>query len=216
MVIRWLILALALVAFTGPSLAGDKDYPGDDGGNVIYAVGIGGALTADFAFPYVRVATPDGHPISDWKGKIEPRLGAPFSLKVKNPDFSGFERGHVIVRRLPPGKYEIKGFVFGGQSPGGGGHVWTSKTPIVQSFEIRRGEATYIGSFSRAIAHPSLNIVPGGGTYFIIANRASRDLAVARQRLPANMKIAIEVTDVRQFGTPVLQADIPATALTNR
>jgi hypothetical protein len=208
MFLRALVILMLAVVPTAASQAGKpKDYDGADAGYLVYAVGVV-RLPAAFEFPYGRVATSDGGPVDDWKGLIEPKLGGAFYLKVKNPDFDKEETGHVVVRRLPPGRYQVRSFRFFGQIPGIASYSWKPTQSFALPFDIRSGEATYIGSFSRAMATAAMRPDIGGGPYFVIANRAQRDLPIAMSRLPSMMKITQQVTDVRQFGLRSLEPDI--------
>jgi hypothetical protein len=185
------------------------DYRGDDAGFLVYAVGTI-AIGMRFDFPYRRVALPDGKPVQDWAGTIAPTVGGAWVLRVKNPDFSGRETGHVVVRRLPPGQYLIDQFAFGGGGVGMGTIGWSSAVPFSIRFTIKPGEATYIGSYMRApsLGTPLESEVNAAG-YFLIADRSERDVPIARAKLPATASITTEVTDVTQFGSIVLRRDEP-------
>jgi hypothetical protein len=201
---------LAVAASTAASAKSkQKDYIEPDGGYVIYSVGTA-KIGMDFSFFYNRIATMDGQLVEDWKGVIEPKLGGAFVLKIKNPDFTGLESGHVIVRRLPPGSYNVDSFFFGGFVPGVGGYSWSSAKPFSLPFTIRSGEATYIGSFMRA---PSLGTPLesqlGAAGFFVIADRSERDLPIAKTKLPQPATIVAEVTDVSLFGSAALRTAHP-------
>jgi hypothetical protein len=209
--LRLAILCITLLAPVSAVLAREAapDYRGDDGGYLVYAVGTI-AIGMRFDFPYRRVALPDGTPIDDWLGTIAPTVGGAWVLRVKNPDFSGRETGHVVVRRLPPGQYLIDQFAFAGGGIGMGTIDWSSAVPFSIRFTIRSGTATYIGSFMRA---PSLGTpleaeVNAAG-YFLIADRSERDIPIARAKVPSLPAITTEVTDVSQFGSIVLRRDEP-------
>ena len=206
---RKLLIAVLCALFLLPAAghAKDKDYEGVDAGYLVYAVGIV-RLPASFEFPYRRLATPEGQPANDWKCMIAPKLGGAIYLKVKNPDFEGVETGQLVVRRLPPGSYEVQEFRFFGQIPGLASYKWSPDKPFALPFEIRAGEATYIGSFMRAMATATVRPDIGGGTYFIVADRSARDLPIAGSRLPAGLKVTSEVTDVGQFGLHSLVTDV--------
>jgi hypothetical protein len=206
---RRLLLTILALILSAPALAADKEYDGADAGHLVYAVGTL-RIGMHFDFNYRRLTMPDGAPADDWKGKIRPRLGGAIYLKVKNPDFNGEETGHVVIRRLPPGTYAVQNFFFAGSSPGGGGVYWSPANPFALPFTIRRGAATYIGSFMRS---PSLGtpLQPalGAAGFFIVADRSARDLPIATPRLPAGVKVTGEVTDVSTFGSPVLRTAVP-------
>lgn len=205
------MLVAVLVFMASPALAAKKPaaYAGEDGGYLVYGVGTI-AIGMHFDFPYRRIATPDGATVSDWKGTIEPTVGGAIYLKIKNPDFEGRESGHVVTRRLPPGDYLIENFAFYGSSPMGDAYEWSAAKPFVIRFRIEPGRATYIGSFMRAPS-PGPGIVPGIGPagFFVVADRAARDLPIARTRLPAACEIVAQVPDVTAFGNPILRSAEP-------
>lgn len=201
--LRFLAILLALLAAPSAMAGGkEKEYAGADGGYLIYSVGAIN-LVAHFTFAYHRLGSPAAE---DWRGRIQPRLGGAIYLKVKNPDYTEGGTGHVVVRRLPPGKYAVDGFSFGGSSPMGGGIYWKSSEPFAMPFEIKPGEAAYIGSFARCTTLGTvLQPVLGAVGYFVVADQGARDLAIARTRLPAGVAITPSVTDVSAFGSPILQ-----------
>ncbi|MBP7704830.1 MAG: hypothetical protein KA105_06040 [Caulobacter sp.] len=205
------LLAALLALVATPALAAKKAaaYDGADGGYLVYGVGTV-AVGLHFDFPYRRIATPDGAIVSDWKGTIEPTLGGAIYLKIKNPDFEGRESGHVVVRRLPPGDYLIENFAFYGSSPTGAAYDWSAAKPFAIRFTIKPGQATYIGSFMRAIsAGTSLEPQLGAAGFFVVADRSERDLPIARTRLPAGCEVTTQVTDVTTFGNVALRTAEP-------
>ncbi len=204
------LLALTVSLLASPALARPSaaDYAGADGGYLVYAVG-DIVMGMDFGFPYRPVTLLNGVPAKDWKGEIEPRLGGAIYLKVKNPDFEGREAGHVVLRRLPPGDYVIDNFSFGGQLAGTS-YAWSSATPFAIRFTIRPGQATYIGSFMRAVSLGTpLEPVLGAAGFFVIADRSDRDLPIARSRLPGLPDVTVQVTDVDAFGNAALRSREP-------
>ena len=201
------IVVLALLIAAPASAKGkDKDYQGADGGYLVYAVGTA-KIGMGFEFPYRQV---EAGRADAWAGRIEPSLGGAIYLKVKNPDFTGEESGHVIVRRLPPGRYEVGSFSFAGSNLAGTSYRWSPSKPFALPFTIRPGQATYIGSFVRA---PSLGtpLQPalGAAGYFVVADRQDRDLPLAKPKLPAGTPVAIEVTDVAPFASPAMRTSHP-------
>ena len=208
---RLWVLCIVVLGWASPAMAGNtsSDYRGDDGGYLVYAVGTI-AIGMRFDFPYRRVALLDGTTVQDWQGSIAPTVGGAWVLKIKNPDFTGRESGHVVVRRLPPGSYLIDQFAFSGGGFGMGTIDWSSAVPFAMRFTIQPGAATYIGSFMRAPSlgtplEPQLN----AAGYFLIADRSARDLPIARSKVPILGTISTEVTDVTQFGSIVLRRDEP-------
>ena len=188
---------------------GRNDYQGADGGFLAYSVGTI-KIGMDYAFLWRRLPDEGEPPEKPFKGVIEPRLGGAIYLKIKNPDFTGAESGHVVVRRLPPGRYEVNSFYFGGSNLAGASYSWSSAVPFSLPFTITPGAVTYIGSFMRA---PSLGtpLEPalGAAGFFVIADRSGRDLPIARERLPAGTVESIAVTDVSVFGSEALRVSEP-------
>ena len=201
----------SLLLFSSPVIAATSasEYDGKDVGCLIYSVWTI-KIGMHFTFPYGRVTTSDGSTVNDWKGSIEPRVGGAIRMKVKNPDFTGSEAGHVVVRCLPPGVYEVGDFRFYGSLPGVATYTWSPAKHTPLRFHIRSGQATYIGSFMRA---PSLGTplqsVVGTAGFFVVADRKERDFPIAKGRLRAGMDITSEVTDVTTFDSPVLRASEP-------
>lgn len=198
------LLALLLAA---PSLAHGTCDDDSTHGYLVYAVGTI-KIGMHFSFLYRPMPADDARAVSE--GVIKPTLGGAFHLRVKNPDFSGDETGHVVVRRMPAGRYEVHDFAFGGLTPGVGSTAWSPARTFSLPFEIRSGEATYIGSFMRA---PSLGTPLearlGAAGFFVIADRASRDLPIAAPRLPTGIRVANEVTDVDSLGSAALRSRHP-------
>lgn len=189
--------------------SGSAEYAGSDAGCVVYSVGTI-KIGMRFALPYRRVQTDRGLVVEDWKGQISPRVGGAWVLKVKDPDFAGEETGHVVVRCLPPGEYQIGNFEFHGFLPGVGSYEWSSANNTSFVFHIGAGQATYIGSFMRAPSlGTSLQPVLGAAGFFVVADRGARDLPIAKSRLRAGMRVSSEVTDVAQFRNPALRTSEP-------
>lgn len=206
----WISIFLAALS-SAPAFAAGKnqDYREADAGCLIYSVGTI-KIGMRFTFPYGRIKSQNNQLVKDWSGKIEPKVGGAIYLKIKNPDFSGGETGHVVIRCLPPGEYEVGSFSFSGSVPGIGGYTWSPAEPFSLPFSIRSGEATYIGSFMRAPSlGTSLQPVLGAAGFFVIADRSERDLPIATGRIPTAMKVITEVTDVSVFGNPALRVNEP-------
>ncbi len=208
--LKWTVMAFFLMAGTAGAAEKSADaYTGQDGGYLVYSVGTI-AIGMKFAFPYQRVALTDGTAVTDWPGSIEPRVGGAWVLKVKDPDFTGRETGHVVVRRLPPGRYTIKDFSFHGMSPVGDVYDWSAGTPFLIPFTINPGHTTYIGSFMRAPSlGTSLEAKLGAAGFFVISDQSARDLPIARAKVPGLPEADVQVTDVDSFGNPALRSREP-------
>lgn len=202
------ILALSFSASVAAK-APTSDYAGDDGGYLVYSVGTI-RIGMDFGFPYRRIAAPDGSTVDDSKGEIEPKLGGAFTLKIKKPDFTGVETGHVVARRLPPGRYIIENFAFGGQSPVGGSVLWSSEKPFRIEFVLLPGQTTYIGSFMRSPSFGTpLQAQLGAAGFFVVSDQSARDLPIARARVAGLPPVTGQVTDVDTLGSLALRSRLP-------
>jgi hypothetical protein len=182
-----------------------EDYTGADAGVLIYAVGTVRGFGMRFRFPYSLTQSSDREALGNWKGYIRPRVGGAIYLKIIDPDFEGYETGHVVSRKLPPGRYTISDFEFFGSGPDGS-YEWKPQAPFSINFTIEQGTATYVGSFMRSLAPPGDPSGIGPAGYFLVADRAERDLPIAMSRLPAGMTVLEQVTDVDQFGSKVLRS----------
>jgi hypothetical protein len=202
-----LLLAFLLVPLQQAG-AGDRDYDGPDGGFLIYSAGsIRGPI--NFAFRYKRIRGPAGGAASDWGGTIGCGCVGFIRAQAGGADYQGRETGRVHVRRLPPGDYEVFNFGFSG-SLGTSVVTTSSARPFSIPFTIRPGGAVYIGSFART---PSLGTPLqrelGAMGFFVIANRAERDLAIARRQRPELPEPVIAFTDVSGWGNAMLRSDEP-------
>ena len=185
--------------------AADTPYEAADAGYLVYAVGTVRGFGMRFSFPYTRVETPDGESIEDWRGRIRPHVGGAIYLTVQQPDFEGFETGHVVTRPLPAGKFAITDFEFFGSGIAGS-YEWNSAVPFTMEFDIQPGRATYIGSFMRSLTPDGYQQALGAAGYFLVSNRASRDVPIAISRLPDSVSVVEQVTDVDQFDSIVLRS----------
>lgn len=200
---------LLLQAPSASAKSAKDDYSENDGGYLVYSVGTI-RIGMDFSFPYKRVAQLDGSSVNDWSGVIEPKLGGMWTLKIKKPDFEGRETGHVIIRRLPPGRYAITNFGFSGQIPGVGGIDWSAAKPFEIPFSIKPGQATYIGSFMRSPSFgTSLQPQLGAAGFFVIADRSNRDLPIALRKNSLLPSAIIEVSNVDEIGNIALRSKEP-------
>jgi hypothetical protein len=203
-------IPLALLAFLVilPLRAATPDYQAPDAGVLIYSVG-NLEIPMNFVFQYKRVRLATGAPVSDSRGTIECKCVGFVHARKKDGDYTGRETGKVIIRRLPPGHYEIYDFGFGGTAGPMAVHS-SSKTRFAIPFDIKSGEATYIGSFVRAPSlGTSLERVLGAAGFFIIADQSDRDLPIARARQADLPAITNAVFDVSTLGHPAILAKEP-------
>jgi len=136
--------------------------------------------------------------------------------RTHTPDFEGFETGHVVIRRIPPGRYAVTDFQFAGAGAGVQAE-WKSSVPFALEFTIEPGKATYIGSFMRSpTPNEQLRAELGYAGYFLIADRSERDLPIAAARLPQGVEVTRQVTDVEKFRSKVLRSRSLETASAHR
>lgn len=198
------VLALAVAACaSGPRTPGgdERAYMGEDAGYLVYSVGTVRGFGMRFAFPYEPVDAAAGA----WGGAIKPTVGGAIYLKILDPDFEGFETGHVVVRALPPGQYEIRNLEFYGSGIGGS-YQWSAAEPFLIPFTVEPGQATYIGSYMRSLSPEGYRERLGAAGYFLVADRSGRDLPIARARLPEGVSVETQFTDVEQFGNLALRS----------
>ena len=200
-----LVLAATLL-LPRPAQAGE--YTGADGGYVVYSIGTI-KIPMRYSLEYRQVSAPGGALKKPWRGSMLCACVGFIRAAMPDPDFTGRETGKVVVSRLPPGKYEIYDFSFGG-AVGTTTYSWSSRNKFSIPFEIRPGEATYIGSLARAPSlGTSLERTHGAGGFFVISDRSERDLPLARKRHPGLPEVREEVTDVSTLGHPALFAVEP-------
>jgi hypothetical protein len=201
------LLAAAAVLFGAflllPRAVQAADYPGADGGYLVYSIGTI-KIPMSYTVAYRQVSAPGGALKKPWRGSMACRCVGFIRAQMPDADFTGRETGKVVVTKLPPGKYEIYDYGFGG-AVGMTTYSWSSGKKFSIPFEIRPGEATYIGSFARAPSlGTSLEPTLGAGGFFVISDRSERDLPLARKRFPALPEVREEVTDVSTLGHPAI------------
>jgi hypothetical protein len=195
---RFVLLCSLIV--TMPVLAATfLDYRGPDAGVLIYSSG-SIELPMNVTFHFKRVALPDGQKASDWQGSIGCRCVGFVRAQISDADYTGHETGKVVARNLPPGRYEIYNFLISGYN-GVSTVNTTSRKKFAIPFEIKAGEATYIGNFARA------NVATGKGpiSYYVITDKSERDLPIAKARRADLPPIRNEVFDVTKLEHPALR-----------
>lgn len=101
-------------------------------------------------------------------------------------DFSdGRAQSAIFALRLPEGRYEIHNIEYFSVGLFGSENRVTARRDFSIPFEIKAGEGTYLGEFV-AVNVPGRNLLGMRTviwTYWEIADRQDRDVALARQRL---------------------------------
>lgn len=94
--------------------------------------------------------------------------------------------GFVTVRQLPPGNYEVYGYDVKWREGKDKDKALTSAEPFSIPFTIEAGKTTYLGSYG-AVGFKAKNewgVSEPAGAYFVIANRAQRDMEIAKKKMP--------------------------------
>jgi hypothetical protein len=165
-----------VIGFTeNPTLSGK--YSGADAGYLIMSLAARKGIRFNGYSILFRKAdrSADG---AVWWGQDSPYDQRKLDINDSN------ETGVVDVRRLPPGDYEI--FNYDIDWVGGlGRRNWKSKQDFSIPFTIKSGQATYVGEFMAAPVeqHGLLPSMPADDElYFVLANKADRDIAIAKQK----------------------------------
>ena len=174
-----------------------------DAGYLVYSVStLGRPMT--FSFLYEKVSKDNGPGWHDdlscdcvaihiWRGEDYP----------KEMDYIGHESGFVIIKKLPPGQYEIYNYEIRGTPM-----TWSSKTPFSIPFKIESGKATYIGNFARG-CWCERNTIAANLGYFVISDKSARDLPIARVKEPALKEVGIDVWDATKLNSPIFFTNEP-------
>jgi hypothetical protein len=177
--------AVMSVAAAGASWSKElKDYPGEDAGFMVIAMGSGTSIESraiSYTLNFRRKETSEVGTIS-----FTPHRPALPFLGTKRDFDEPNETGFVDVRKLAPGEYEIYGIsaaMYGTLQ-----WRWQPKDEFSIPFTISAGVATYLGDF-RGVGTSersawSLGAPLPTGAYFVVSNRADRDLPIARRKAP--------------------------------
>jgi len=209
------LVALALVGCvesgpaSGPPLAFDENtsplsgkYSGSDAGYLVMTL----AARSDTSYTAYDMAfrTKDGSARgSVWWGQTNM-----FDRRKLDID-DGQEKAIVDVRRLPPGDYEIVNFdvdLVGGVARS----TWRSKKDFSIPFTIAPGRATYVGEFLavRINGKNFFGMTVPNGAYFVLADKAEREIALAKQKEPGIAEVTSAVGDPKIIGNPLISDHI--------
>jgi hypothetical protein len=161
-----------------------KDYSGDDAGFMVIAMGSGTSVESraiSYTLNFRRKESSEVGTIS-----FTPHRPALPFLGTKRDFDEPNETGFVDVRKLAPGEYEIYGIsaaMYGTLQ-----WRWQPKDEFSIPFTISPGVATYLGDF-RGVGTSersawSLGAPLPTGAYFVVSNRADRDVPIARRKAP--------------------------------
>ena len=122
--------------------------------------------------------------------------------------------GSVEIRRMKPGPYEVYRVVSGEYSCDPRQNYINSKGTYFPDFSIpfyiAPGKSVYIGEFSNLIVVGKSAILLGAkvsaGHRFVLSDRSSRDLPIARAKSPDLGEIEIAVPDGDALGTDLVSA----------
>jgi hypothetical protein len=161
-----------------------KDYSGEDAGFMVIAMGSGTSMESravSYTLNFRRKGMPEVGTIS-----FTPHRPALPFVGTKRDFDEPNETGFVDVRKLAPGDYEIYGIsaaMYGALQ-----WRWQPNDEFSIPFTISPGVATYLGDF-RGVGTSersawSLGAPLPTGAYFVVSNRADRDLPIARRKAP--------------------------------
>jgi hypothetical protein len=160
------LLALLLVGCATPYDA-LRNYSGADSGTVVASVGMTSANTMNYVMVEFRRKNANDLGLLEFS----PRAASAFGGTPV--DFAGPAGPATLVkRRLPPGEYEIIGYMSG--SNYGSSMVWiNAPRDFSIPFSVKSGELVYLGQYL-----VGLNLIDGrpSSSFLTIANERQRDL----------------------------------------
>lgn len=178
-------------------------YDGADAGYLILTLGAqAGTAYSDYAiFFRKRDGSASG---SIWWGQ-----GNMFDRRKLDID-DNKEKALVDVRRLPPGDYEV--FNFDVHMNGGTiQESWRARRNFSIPFTIAPGGATYLGEFIavKLTGHNFFGMAVPDGAYFLLSDKAERDLPVARLKEAGLAEASDAFVDPKNLDNPLLRAGGP-------
>ncbi|HEU4549642.1 MAG TPA: hypothetical protein VFS01_08100 [Rhizomicrobium sp.] len=187
---RLLLLVSMLALASCASPGSHANYKGVDAGVMVMSIGWTEPSTDHYLMLYRKVGEtgigPDYvsiHTSSDIFRQI---------------DYTGNDTGSVVTERLEPGTYEFYRVQADQQS--GVSHF--SKNVFSLRFDIKPGQATYLGSYTATlITKKQHNWLLGrdydspGGVTFLVSDKHDRDLEIARKRDPTLPPVALAIPE---------------------
>ncbi len=145
-------------------------------------------------------------PKGDFASASDSKSGL-MSLFQRLDEISYGDKGVVLVKDLPPGKYEI----FDVDNFYNTGYVQKNfwlKSPVSIPFEIKPGAATYIGEFKAfpVFGNNVFGLPIPAGVRFVVSDQSARDLPIARQKNPNVGEVQIAIPDVDSLNNPVFSS----------
>jgi hypothetical protein len=197
-----LLAIVALLALPGCASSGffSTNYEGKDTGYLVTSLGAQTGTVYNGYSLFFRKR--DG----SYSGKVF--WGQANMFEDRKLDFEGGGKAGIVdVTRIPPGDYELFNFqIF--YNAGTAQKWFSSKQDFSIPFKIRQGGGTYIGEFI-AVGVKGQNFfgieIPAGG-YFVVSNKAERDIAIAKRKEPALRDVASAVANVGSVGNPLIKA----------
>lgn len=198
----WKVLAaVALLALSGCALNGyvPRDYTGKDAGHLIFGFGAGpGTSYSSYTLYFRNKAT----------GAVGTQMYLQqtlFTAPSRDFDDSG-ENGLVAIQRIPAGEYEIYNFnayLNGGLMQSN----FKSREDFSIPFTISPGKATYIGDFTanKITGKNLFGMTVSGGVYFVLSDKQSRDIPIAKRKVPDLGTIEVSVPDAAAVKNPLIQ-----------
>jgi hypothetical protein len=205
---RAILLAAVSMGFTAAGASWSKelkDYAGEDAGFMVIAMGSGTSIESR-AVSYTLNFRKKGSPEVGTISFTPHRPALPFVGTKRDFDEPN-ETGFVDVRKLAPGEYEFYGI--SAAMHGALQWRWQPEDEFSIPFTISPGVATYLGDFrgvstSRRSAW-SLGAPLPTGAYFVVSNRADRDLPIAKRKAPKLDQVNPAVPNGAVIASPYFQ-----------
>jgi len=201
--VRTFFASIMLVLFAGAASAQifTPQYEGHNKGYLV--ISIGGPRNAhEMTFApivlFYRQLNGDRH------GSVRYARPDWMNPMTDRPDYrDNDESGVVEVRSLEPGRYEFHSF--SGHQPS---QDYDANFSI--PFTIRPGQITYVGDYKFVEVHGEgpLEIARAKESYFVVRDRARRDLAIARlkEEHPVG-PVNVEIADFSSVRSPLFRPD---------
>lgn len=124
-------------------------------------------------------------------------------------DFSALSHfGYVTVEKLPPGNYEVYSYDVRWREGKDKNMAMTSAAPFSIPFTIEAGKTTYLGNFG-AVGFKAKNgwgRSEPAGAYFVVANKAQRDIGIAKKKMPQIGPVSNATPDPATLNIPAFKA----------
>lgn len=201
---RMFAVVIVIITLNGcAAMKSEPDYSGADAGYLVVAMGEGVDTNySSYKLFYQNINDP----------KIAGALNFNSAGFIGPPtlDFKGEERGVVLIKKLPPGDYKLINFEI---YMNGANLVpsmwWKSKDDFSIPFKISTGTGTYLGDF-KAVGQIFRSVFglkhAIGGAYFVVSDKSSRDIPVAKQKLASLDRVDISIPNVDDLNNSLIRS----------